>query len=307
MKKLCILIPAWAVITLLVACTAGEAPMVDAQQAIEASVTALLVRTEVAEVLATRTPALLPETTTPSPAPAPPRTSSPGILETPSFDCVPEDTLRQIGLVTHVVDGDTIDVLIDGQTFRVRYIGMDAQEPGHADPEISRLAERAAEENSRLVDEQIVTLVRDVSDTDRYGRLLRYVFLGELGGTFVNFELIRTGYAWAADYPPDIACSQVLRMAEQTARQANLGMWGMLAGPVRTEPVEPPTPPATTTAGNPLEGNCDAAYPEVCIPPPPPDLDCQDIEACRFRVLPPDPHFFDGDEDGMGCERCPED
>lgn len=48
--------------------------------------------------------------------------------------------------------------------------------------------------------------------------------------------------------------------------------------------------------------NCDPAYPTVCIPPPPPDLDCKDIPYRRFKVLPPDPHHFDGDGDGIGCE-----
>jgi len=47
---------------------------------------------------------------------------------------------------------------------------------------------------------------------------------------------------------------------------------------------------------------CDPSYPTVCIPPPPPDLDCKDIPYRRFRVLPPDPHHFDGDFDGIGCE-----
>jgi hypothetical protein len=56
------------------------------------------------------------------------------------------------------------------------------------------------------------------------------------------------------------------------------------------------TPQASTA------GNCDPAYPSVCIPPPPPDLDCADIPFRRFTVLPPDPHHFDGDGDGNGCE-----
>ena len=47
---------------------------------------------------------------------------------------------------------------------------------------------------------------------------------------------------------------------------------------------------------------CDPAYPTVCIPPPPPDLDCGDIPSRNFRVLPPDPHGFDGEDDGIGCE-----
>ena len=49
-------------------------------------------------------------------------------------------------------------------------------------------------------------------------------------------------------------------------------------------------------------GNCDPSYPGVCIPPPPPDLDCSDISYRNFRVLPPDPHHFDGNGDGIGCQ-----
>lgn len=49
--------------------------------------------------------------------------------------------------------------------------------------------------------------------------------------------------------------------------------------------------------------NCDKAYPDVCIPSPPPDLDCKDISYRNFKVLPPDPHKFDKDKDGIGCEK----
>lgn len=57
----------------------------------------------------------------------------------------------------------------------------------------------------------------------------------------------------------------------------------------------------TFTPGAP--SNCDPAYPTVCIPSPPPDLDCKDIPYRKFTVLPPDPHGFDGkDQDGIGCE-----
>ena len=52
----------------------------------------------------------------------------------------------------------------------------------------------------------------------------------------------------------------------------------------------------------PPEDDCDPAYPTVCIPSPPPDLDCGDIPYRNFVVLPPDPHHFDGDGDGIGCE-----
>lgn len=61
---------------------------------------------------------------------------------------------------------------------------------------------------------------------------------------------------------------------------------------------ELPTPGPTGSG----DGACDPAYPTVCIPPPPPDLDCGDISYRDFKVLPPDPHHFDGDHDGIGCE-----
>ncbi len=50
------------------------------------------------------------------------------------------------------------------------------------------------------------------------------------------------------------------------------------------------------------ENNCDPSYPDVCIPPWPPDLDCGEISYRNFYVLPDDPHGFDGDKDGIGCE-----
>jgi hypothetical protein len=65
-------------------------------------------------------------------------------------------------------------------------------------------------------------------------------------------------------------------------------------------PIHSPTPTPTPTA--PSAQTCDSAYPDVCIPPPPPDLDCGEILYRDFRVLPPDPHGFDGNNDGIGCE-----
>lgn len=71
-------------------------------------------------------------------------------------------------------------------------------------------------------------------------------------------------------------------------------------GPPVTSPPPPPPPVAAPPA--PPAGNCDPSYPDVCIPPFPPDLNCGDIPFKRFTVLPPDPHGFDRDKDGVGCE-----
>jgi micrococcal nuclease len=65
-------------------------------------------------------------------------------------------------------------------------------------------------------------LVKDISETDKYDRLLRYVFVGD---TFVNFELVNQGYAAAVTFPPDVACEDVFRSAEADARSRGLGLW----------------------------------------------------------------------------------
>ncbi|NDJ51833.1 MAG: nuclease, partial [Chloroflexi bacterium] len=76
------------------------------------------------------------------------------------------------GFVTFVVDGDTVDVAIQGEVFRVRYIGVDTPESNEP------CFDEATAANAQLVAGQNVTLVRDVSDTDQFGRLLRYVYVG---------------------------------------------------------------------------------------------------------------------------------
>jgi outer membrane biosynthesis protein TonB len=73
------------------------------------------------------------------------------------------------------------------------------------------------------------------------------------------------------------------------------------------EPTQPPAPtPAPTTPPasepTPPPPDCDPSYPDFCIRSPPPELDCGGIVFGNFTVLPPDPHGFDEDKDGIGCE-----
>lgn len=74
--------------------------------------------------------------------------------------------------------------------------------------------------------------------------------------------------------------------------------------PTQTQQLLPTnTPRPSTVTFTPVpQQNCDPSYPTVCIPPPPPDLNCSDISYRKFTVLPPDPHGFDKDGDGIGCE-----
>lgn len=69
--------------------------------------------------------------------------------------------------------------------------------------------------------------------------------------------------------------------------------------PPAAQPTPVPPPTATPAA---VQTNCDPSYPTLCIPPNSSDLDCPDLNVKRFPVLPPDPHRFDGDHDGIGCE-----
>lgn len=87
-------------------------------------------------------------------------------------------------------------------------------------------------------------------------------------------------------------------LEEATALREMLATCDATVSIIQGAAQESPVTPIPTPAGD----NCDPAYPTVCIPPPPPDLDCGGISHRRFTVLRPDPHRFDGDKDGIGCE-----
>ena len=122
-------------------------------------------------------------------------------------------------LVTEIVDGDTIK-LDTGQT--VRYIGIDTPETKHPSKPVQCFGKEAALKNSDLVLGRKVKLVKDVSETDRYGRLLRYVYFGDV---FINETLIRQGYAFSTAFPPDIAQQDIFNSAQEQAKEENLGLW----------------------------------------------------------------------------------
>ena len=119
----------------------------------------------------------------------------------------------QGSLVRRVIDGDTI-VLANGS--RVRYIGIDTPERGEP------FFDEATEYNRRLVEGARVQMVKDESDKDRFGRLLRYVLAGDI---LVNAELVREGLAEAKRYEPDVKFAGCFDGLMQEARDAERGMW----------------------------------------------------------------------------------
>ena len=124
----------------------------------------------------------------------------------------PPDTAR----VTRVIDGDTITI---AGGYKVRYIGIDTPE---VYPRVEAFGIEAWQANRELVEGKEVRLERDVTETDRYGRLLRYVYVDDI---FVNAELVRLGLARSKAYPPDTEYQDLLEEMEAEAREAGRGMW----------------------------------------------------------------------------------
>lgn len=120
----------------------------------------------------------------------------------------------EIGRVTRVIDGDTIDVLLDGQSTRIRYLQMNTPERDHP------CYHKATEANAELVAGKTVRLVADTELVDPFDRLLRYVYVGDL---LVNRVLVEQGYAEVVLYPPNDKHYEEFKRLEAEAAAAGRG------------------------------------------------------------------------------------
>ncbi len=121
--------------------------------------------------------------------------------------------------VIRVIDGDTIE-LIGGR--RVRYIGINTPETVDPRKPVECFGKEASNENKILVDRKSVRLEKDASETDRYGRLLRYVYVDNI---MVNDYLVRQGFGHSYSYPPDVKYQNQFLQAQQEAEKNNRGLW----------------------------------------------------------------------------------
>lgn len=167
-------------------------------------------------------------------------------------------------LVTRVIDGDTIEVRINDARFTVRYIGIDAPET-KGTPAQTCLSRQATAANKALVLGKSLRLEKDVSEMDKYGRLLRYAYLSD--GTLVNAQLISNGFAFVATYPPDVKYVDVFTAAQQQAREANAGLWSkcaeLVASLTQPAPSSSGAVVATTAPQPPQAGNAAGGVPPV--------------------------------------------
>ncbi|HET8943321.1 MAG TPA: thermonuclease family protein [Dehalococcoidia bacterium] len=125
--------------------------------------------------------------------------------------------------VTRVVDGDTIVVEISGREYKLRYIGINTPEVVDPRRPVECFGQEARGYNEELVLGRTVGLEKDVSETDEFGRLLRYVWIGD---QMVNAALVREGYAQASAYPPDVKYQDLLSSLQSEAAGVGRGLWG---------------------------------------------------------------------------------
>ena len=137
--------------------------------------------------------------------------------------------------MSRAVDGDTIEVMvtergegpgagstIEGRTYDVRLIGIDSPESVRPGTPLECFGKEAAAAAGALLEGESVRMVKDVEDVDGYGRLLRYVYLGD---EMANARLVLNGYAFAYTYPPNIRHSELFVQLQREAREANRGLW----------------------------------------------------------------------------------
>ncbi len=138
-------------------------------------------------------------------------------VPTPTVTIVPHE--KQSVKVVRVIDGDTIE--IEGK-IKVRYIGINTPELHDPRKPIECFGQAASDENKRLVEGKEVYIQKDISETDIYKRLLRYVWVED---TFINDYLVRQGFAQVSTFPPDVKYQQQFLEAQTEAKVNNRGLW----------------------------------------------------------------------------------
>ena len=172
----------------------------------------------------------LAEVTTPTPIKQTAKKTDPVLKTNSSYENVANSINLTKATVTKVVDGDTIHVEIKGKSYKIRLVGINC-------PEYTKEIQFYGKESTDYTKNQLlgktVYLETDVSDTDQYDRLLRYIWLEtpndineqEIRTKLFNAILVINGFARAGYYPPDLKYTDYLKDYQQKAKDSKIGMW----------------------------------------------------------------------------------
>lgn len=146
-----------------------------------------------------------------------------------------DSSIFETAKVVSITDGDTIVVDINGKTEKLRFIGIDTPEIHHPNKPVQHFGKEASDYTTKQLTNKTIYLQKDVSERDKYGRLLRYVWLvkpsknepskEEVIENCFNAELVKNGYAHAYTYPPDIKYNEIFKELEAKAREKRIGLW----------------------------------------------------------------------------------
>ncbi len=154
-----------------------------------------------------------------------PKKLDPTITPTPKISTTPYE--KQKVRVVRVIDGDTIE--IEGN-IKLRYIGINTPELHDPKKPVECFGQVASDENKKLVEGKEIFIQRDISETDKYKRLLRYVWVGDPSASsgqviFVNDYLVRQGFAQVSTFPPDVKYATQFLAAQKEAQENGRGLW----------------------------------------------------------------------------------
>lgn len=197
---------------------------------------------------------------------------------TPLFSGDSGHSRSETATVVRVIDGDAIEVDLDGWRYTVRYIGINTPETNRPSRGVEFYGPEASARNRELVEGKTVRMELDVSSTDRFDRLLRYVYVDD---EMVNATLISEGFAVASAFPPDTKFADRFENIQIQAMENRRGAWA--------------TSPALAEA-------CDPSYPTICVPQDAEPMTCKEIPSNPFPALRPDAYSFDPDDNGLGCD-----
>ncbi len=138
---------------------------------------------------------------------------------------------EELTKVIRVVDGDTIQIE-SGE--KIRLIGMDTPETVDPRKPVECFGKEASAKTKELVLGRMVRLEKDIGDTDKYGRLLRYVWVD---GKMLNLTLVELGYAQVETVPPNVKYEKLFLKASQDARDANIGLWSACPDIIKTKKI----------------------------------------------------------------------